>query len=86
MILDEADRSETNSASVRDADGYHLTYKDALGDRDKHSKYHRHGPKAYTYTSAQWKGKGYYRLVWLWLWIICMFTPDMQKLILRNIH
>ena len=36
--------------------------------------------KAYTYTSAQWKGKGYYRLdMAVGVWIIHMVTLDVQK-------
>jgi hypothetical protein len=47
MILDEADRSVTNNnGGCRDDDGNDLCYAD---EEDR------------TYTSAQWKGEGYYR-------------------------
>ena len=57
MILDEADRSVTNNnGRCRDYDGNWLKDDDGnrrcYGDREK--KF---------YTSAQWKGEGFYRLV-----------------------
>ena len=57
MILDEADRSVTNNnGRCRDYDGNWLKDDDenrrCYGDREK--KF---------YTSAQWKGEGFYRLV-----------------------